>query len=359
MRQGGGSPSPLLPGLAAVLAIVVAAWVIATSPGSVSKTGVGLPAANGESVILQVEAGDSARAIGDRLAAAGMIDAAGSFELLASLTGSDRHLEAGEYEFEAGTSLLDVVTRIRGGLTAALVVTIPEGLRLEEVAARLERAGVVGAGEFLAAANALASAGAFPDPDLFADRPAAATIEGYLYPATFSFQRSVTATEVVLAMVEALGERLDPALREAARTQGLGLHEVLVLASIVEREAVLAAERPLIASVFLNRLRDGMPLQADPTVQYAITARPGSVEEFGFWKRGLSLQDLQYESTYNTYTRGGLPPGPIANPGIDSIVAVIRPATTRYRFFVARNDGSHAFAETFEEHQRNVAIFQR
>jgi UPF0755 protein len=163
---------------------------------------------------------------------------------------------------------------------------------------------------------------------------------------------------VVLTMVKALSERLTPDLRAEARAQGLSIHQVLILASIVEREVVAPEERPLIASVYRNRLAIDMPLQADPTVQYAIAARPGSIVEFGYWKRVLSFQDLQFDSIYNTYTRRGLPPGPIANAGIESIIAVIRPAETDYLYFVARNDGTHAFAETFEEHERNVRQYQ-
>jgi UPF0755 protein len=162
----------------------------------------------------------------------------------------------------------------------------------------------------------------------------------------------------VLTMLESLSTRLTPELRAEAEAQGLTIHQVLTLASIVEREAVLPEERELVASVYRNRMEDDMPLQADPTVQYAITARPGSVVEFGYWKRQLSLQDLQYDSTYNTYVKSGQPPGPIACPGIESIVAVIRPARTNFLFFVAKNDGSHAFSETFEEHQANVRRYQ-
>jgi peptidoglycan lytic transglycosylase G len=116
-------------------------------------------------------------------------------------------------------------------------------------------------------------------------------------------------------------------------------------------------ERPVIASVYRNRLKLDMALQADPTVQYAIAARPGNINEFGYWKRELSAQDLVFDSNYNTYAKRGLPPGPIANPGIDSIIAVIRPAQTDYLYFVARGDGSHAFSATYEEHQRNVEKF--
>jgi UPF0755 protein len=345
----------------AIALIAGAAWLIYTSPDSISSRGVTFDPAPPSSgpILIAVETGDSAADIGRRLEASAIIDSGASFQRLASIIGAESNLAAGEYEFLPGTSVMDAVSRIRDGLTAVRIVTIPEGRRIEEVAALLEERNVVKGDAFLAAANALATSGTGVDRDLLSSRPSSATLEGYLYPATYSFSFRVEAPEVVLKMVEALATRFPPQLREEARNQGLSVHQVLTLAAIVEREAVLPQERPLIASVYRNRLDDGMPLQADPTVQYAITARPGGVVEFGYWKRSLSLQDLQFDSTYNTYVKSGLPPGPIANPGIDSITAVIRPAKTEYLFFVARNDGSHAFAETFEEHQANVLRYQR
>jgi UPF0755 protein len=348
--------------LGAVMALLIggAAWVILTSPGSVSSQGVRLaPGASNEPVYVVVDPGDGAGEIGLRLQAAGIIDSASSFRRLARLLGSEGELVAGEYEFFAGTSALDAVIRIRDGLTSAKVVTIPEGVRLEQIGALLEERGIVDAGDFLVAANGIATAGSAIDSDLLSSRPRSATLEGYAYPATYSFRRNIDATEAVLTMLKALSDRLTPDLREEARVQGLSIHQVLTLASIVEREVVIGEERPLIASVYRNRIAAGMPLQADPTVQYAITARPGSIIEFGYWKRVLSLQDLQFPSAYNTYMEPGLPPGPIANPGLDSIRAVIRPEQTKYLYFVARNDGSHAFAETFDQHQINVARYQR
>ena len=160
-------------------------------------------------------------------------------------------------------------------------------------------------------------------------------------------------------MLAAFDAQATPELRQAIQASGLSLHEAVTLASIVEREAVLPEERPIIASVFLNRLRLGMPLEADPTVQYALASDPASVERFGFWKQGLTTEDLQVDSPYNTYVNGGLPPGPIANPGLASLEAVAHPAQTSYLYFVARNDGSHVFAETLEEHLRNVEKYQR
>jgi UPF0755 protein len=344
---------------ASIALIAVGGLIIYTSPGSVPSSGVSLPPGTGTGpIFIMVEQGDTAASIGQRLEAAEIIDSASSFQRLAKITGAESRLAAGEYEFLPGTSALDALTRIRDGLTAARIVSVREGLRVEEIAQLLDDRGVVKRDDFLAAANAIATNGSAIDADLLASRPAAATLEGYLYPATYSFSRNIDATQAVLTMLESLSTRLTPELRAEAEAQGLTIHQVLTLASIVEREAVLPEERGLVASVYRNRMEDDMPLQADPTVQYAITARPGSVVEFGYWKRQLSLQDLQYDSTYNTYVKSGLPPGPIACPGIESIAAVIRPARTNFLFFVAKNDGSHAFSETFEEHQMNVRRYQ-
>jgi UPF0755 protein len=335
------------------------AWVIYTSPDSVPRQGIALAnPSNDAPIYLVVESGDTAADIGTRLEAAEIIDSSRSFERLAKIIGAESRLVAGEYEFLEGTSVLDALTRVRDGLTAARIVTLREGLRIEEIAEVLEERGVVPANDFLAAANAISASGTAVDADLLASRPISSTLEGYLYPATYSFSRSLDANAIVLMLIEALSTRLTPELRAEAAAQGLSVHEVLILASIVEREAVLPEERALIASVYLNRITEGMPLQADPTVQYALTQRPGSVQEFGYWKRSLSLNDLQFASTYNTYVQAGLPPGPIANPGIASIIAVIRPAQTNFLFFVATGDGGHVFAETFEEHLANVSRYQ-
>ena len=344
---------------AAIAVIAAAVWVIQDSPSAIPRAGVEIDAAEpGGPILITVEAGDNAADIGRWLEASSIIANGASFQRLAKIIGAEGSLAAGEYEFLPGTSVLDAVARIRDGLTAARIVAVREGLRLEEVAELLQARGVANADEFLAAANSIATSGSGVDADLLSSRPAAATLEGYIYPATYSFSFSVDASEVVLEMIDALATRFTPELRQEALSRGLSVHQVLTLAAIVEREAVLPEERPLIASVYLNRLAIDMPLQADPTVQYAITARPGSVVEYGFWKRELSLQDLQFDSVYNTYVVAGLPPGPIASPGIASIEAVVRPAETEFYFFVARPDGSHAFAETFEAHQLNVELYQ-
>jgi UPF0755 protein len=345
----------------AIAAIPTGLWLIYTSPDTIPSRGVELEPGNGdEPIYVSVESGDTAVSIGKRLEDSHVIDSANTFQRLADLLGAESTLAAGEYEFMPGTSALDALTRIRDGLTAAKVVTIPEGLRIEEIAAILEQRGVVRADAFLAAASGIATSGSGLDAELLATRPAASSLEGYLYPATYSFStRNSEPSQIVQTMLETFSQRLTPQLRQDARRQNLTMHQVLTLAAIVQREAVLPAEMPVIASVFLNRIDEDMPLEADPTVQYAVSTRPGSVVEFGYWKRALSVQDLQIDSIYNTYRRAGLPPGPIANPGIEAITAVIRPAVTEYLFFVARPDGSHAFAETFAEHQINVQRYQQ
>lgn len=204
--------------------------------------------------------------------------------------------------------------------------------------------------EFLAAAS---------DPSLYefeflSELPPGATLEGYLYPARYSVGRDETAADLVTKMLQAFDENVPAGVRESASKVGLTFYEVLTLASIIEREAQVPEERPVMAQVFLSRLELGIPLEADPTVQYAVSQDAASVEEFGYWKAELTESDLANESPYNTYVNAGMPPGPIANPRLDSILAVLEPADTNYLYFVARPDGSHVFAETFEEHQQNV-----
>jgi UPF0755 protein len=238
------------------------------------------------------------------------------------------------------------VRRISLGITASLIVTIPEGLRAEEIGALLEDRGVVTQQEFLAALNEQYSATFLVA--LGDDK----RLEGFLFPATYGFARDATPHEVVQQLLNAFDDRYEESLRDVL--PGQSLRAVVTLASIIEREAQVPAERPIISSVFTNRLFSGLPLQADPTVQYALGSDPATVAQFGYWKGELSLADLATASPYNTYANPGLPPGPIANPGLDSLLAAAQPAQTNYLFFVAQPDGSHLFAETLAEHTRNV-----
>jgi UPF0755 protein len=353
--------SPLLPltiAAAALAAIGLAAWLITGTPGAVLQNEPSIPElatpSDSDVVSIEVAPGEGAGDIAKRLEEAGVIRSARLFRILVSLMGVEDEMVAGNYEFDRDMPTLQVIGRLQRGITMPLMVTVPEGLRSEEVAQLMERQGIVSADDFR---RALAS-GEY-DFGFLAERPPGAGLEGYLFPATYGFSRGVTAEEVVRRMLTAFDEQVTPELRQAAQAAGLTLHEAVTLASIVEREAVKPEERPLIASVFLNRLRLGMPLEADPTVQYALANDPGNVERFGFWKQGLTVEDLGVDSPYNTYVNGGLPPGPICNPGLASLEAVAHPAQTNYLYFVAREDGSHVFAETLEEHLRNVEEYQR
>lgn len=343
---------PLGAALVAALFAGIAIWQVLATPQAVLdlKGSAPLPpvAPSPKPVLVTVQEGDSAATIAERLEDQGVIASAFLFRVLVSLQGYEGRLKAGEYELDQGMAVTQVISRMVEGRTKPLVVTIPEGLRAEEIAAVLEEAGVVGAGDFL---QALADDYDF---DFIAAIPRGQGLEGYLFPDTYYFSRRVTPTEVVRAMLENFDRQFSPALRQEAARLGLSVHQVVTLASIVEREAVVPQERPLIASVFLNRLRRGMRLQADPTVQYAL----GCGADTNCWKQELTQEDLSVDSPYNTYVYYGLPPGPIASPGLDSLLAVVRPAATDYLYFVAKGDGSHVFAETLAEHLDNVQRYR-
>lgn len=305
----------------------------------------------GQPVTFVVKEGISGSQIARDLEEANVISDRHRFEALAKLTGGSSDLKAGCYVFAERTPAAEVIVRLREGITSLGSLAVPEGRRVEEVGAALERAGITTAEAWRAALDSAPR-------DLLPEIPPGTSLNGYLFPATYPVECRADAPRMVQAMLEAFSARVTPELVDEAKRKGLSLHQVVTLASIVEREAAVRAEQPVIASVFLNRIDEGMPLQADPTVQYAIaTANPPSADGT-WWKTGLTEADLQFESPYNTYLHRGLPPGPIANPGIDAILAVIRPATTEYLYFVAKGDGSHAFATTLAEHNANVQRYQ-
>ena len=310
-----------------------AAVTVRPSPGAVS---------------VEVVPGMSAAEIERALAEAGAIASERQFSILLEYTGAGPDLRAGRYEFEPGTPAAEVIRRLRAGLTNERLFTVPEGLRLEQIAELLADQEIGGREQWAAAL-------AGPRPEsIVAGRPEGASLLGYLLPASYSLGRDTTADELAAAMIEALAEALDDELLAELEAGEFSLHEVLTLASIVEKEAILPAEQAVIASVLLNRLELGIALQVDATVQFAVASRDGGAE--GWWP-ALSLEDKEYDSPYNTYVYPGVPPGPIANPGAGAIVAVVRPADTEFFYFVARCDGSqrHDFAVTLEEHNANVA----
>lgn len=332
-----------------------AVWQITESPSAfddIEPTARASPAP-GEPVRVSVQDGQSPLEIGEALQSAMVIDSAVRFRILVSLLGYDRMLQAGEYEFDPNTPALEVVYRMRRGIISPQFVTVVEGWRLEQIADAVDAQGQISREEFLQAADL-----SLYDFDFLAGLPEGAGLEGYLFPTTYYFGQTDSARDLVSQMLTTFDERLTPDLRAEADEAGLSLHTVLTIASIVEREARLPEERPTIAQVFLTRLRRGIPLEADPTVQYALAADPATVEQFGYWKQELTEADLALDSPYNTYRATGLPPGPIASPGLEAITAVIRPDTTSFLYFVAKPDGSHAFAETLEEHLENVEKYR-
>ena len=339
----------------ALATIGVVVWALMLVPGTIlndeSSAALGPTPGSGVATV-SIKDGDGARKIADELQEAGVIQSARLFRVLVAFMGIENELIAGDYEFDKGTVTLTAIERIHNGITAPVMVTIPEGLRVEEVANLLDEKGVVSKDDFMKAARADHS-----EPFL-ANGAGGGDLQGYLFPATYGFSRNVSGEEAVQQMLKAFNDRVVTEVEPELATSGLTLDQVIILASIVEREAVKPEERPLIASVFINRMKLGIPLQADPTVQYALANDPKNVALYGYWKKALSLADLQVDSPYNTYVNPGLPPGPIACPGLDSIRAVLRPARTNYLFFVAKDDGSHAFAETMEEHLQNVQRYQ-
>ncbi len=344
--------------LGVLLSLVVLgamSWAIFTTPGSVASDdapAVRIPPtpSPGDPILVSIESGESAKTIGKTLEDQGIIESSKHFEMLVGITGVQNSLEAGDYEFDRGIPVLEVVNRIAQGRTASRQVVIPEGLRAEEIGDILERAGVVSKDAFLAALVK----SQYSQP--FLAGVSSDSLDGFLFPAVYEFKRDTTPHEVVDTLL--LGFQTNVADQIQLEGQPYTLDEVVALAAIVEREASVVAEHPIIASVFENRLRQGIALQADPTVQYALAEDPANVAQYGYWKAELTLDDLQFDSLYNTYVYAGLTPGPIANPGLDTIQSVIRPAQTQFLYFVAKGDGTHAFAETLDEHLANIARYQ-
>jgi UPF0755 protein len=294
-----------------------------------------------------IQPGENGATIAVRLERLGIIRDAELFRLVLRYWGVDAQIEAGDYSLRRSMPMSEVVGQLQHGRLRAKTVTIREGLRAEEVAQLLASEGLVDQEEFIE----LVRDDAF-QYDFLRDRPADApkTLEGFLFPDTYQFAVNISTTELIDAMLRNFDQRVTIEMRQLALDGGLNLFQVLTLASIVEREAVVAEERPIIAGVYLNRLRRGMYLEADPTVQYA---KGYDAEAERWWPR-LSLDELrQVDSPFNTFIHPGLPPGPICSPGLASVEAVLNPAETSYLFFLAKGDGSHAFAETFEEHLEN------
>lgn len=297
----------------------------------------------GEAVEVEIPAGATTTDVAAILAEHGIIRDAAVFRYYVRYRELDGQIVSGRYELSAAMSADEILTKLVNGDVIVRRFTIPEGLTVAMMADLLEEAQVVERQAFL---DAVAAAAA-ENPYLPAGAELVQPMEGYLFPATYQYHSGITAEDVVAMLTERFEAVWTPDLLARAEEMGLSVHEVVTLASIVETEARVAAEQPDIASVYLNRLAVGMPLQADPTVYYAL-GLPRS--------ETLLYEHLEVDSPYNTYRYPGLPPGPIAAPGEGAIRAVLYPAAHGYYYFVAKNDGSgeHYFAETYEEHLENI-----
>ncbi len=291
--------------------------------------------------------GETASDIVNRLRDLGLVRNSTLLSMYLRYRGYDRSIEVGSYALDGGMTIVELAEALQNARPPMDQLTIPEGWRLEQIAAEVERLypNIVRDAFLTAASNP-------PLGYTISDSiPPNSTLEGFLFPDTYLVTPEMTAEELVNLMIENFEQRVADDIRQGFNAQGITLYEGVVLASIVEREAVIPAERELIASTFLNRIRVPMKLEADPTIQYAL----GLQTDGEWWKSPLTRDDLAIDSPYNTYLFPGLPPSPIANPGLDSLRAVAFPAATDFYYFQAdcSGSGAHNFAVTFEEHLMN------
>ena len=299
-----------------------------------------LPVRPTQATFVLLRPGWTTRHIARELQQQGVIRSSAAFLFIDYVKGV-KTVKAGEYKFEQPANAVDVWGRLTRGDVYARTVVVPEGYTMFDIASAVEQAGLGSAGDFLIAAR----------NDLFLVRdidPQAKSLDGYLFPDTYEFTRIDSAHDIVAAMVHRF--------RQQAHSIGLlgrsDTHKIVTMASIVEKETGDPNERPIVASVYYNRLARNMPLAADPSVIYAALLA-------GRYRGTIYASDLQFDSPYNTYKYAGLPPGPIANPGTASLQAALHPAHTDYLYFVSDNNGHHRFARDLEEHARNVALYRR
>jgi UPF0755 protein len=296
------------------------------------------PAPFAEPRMVTIEKGQSFRQIAHELESAGIVRNAFAFLLYAQFTGESRKVKPGDYAFRGGEAMSDVMRHLVRGDFVVVTVAIPEGLTVHEIAERLGAAGLVCAADFEQAARGGRLVRALGLMPLGA--------EGYLFPATYKFSPRATVDDILAAMLARFYQVLTPQVEEQMFKEGLDARRLVTMASIVEKEAKMPGERPLIAGVFYNRLRAGMPLQSDPTAEYSLAGESAAAA-------------VRTPSAYNTYLIAGLPPGPIANPGLKSIEAALYPAHTEFLYFVARDDGTHVFSKTLKDQDRAIEAIHK
>ncbi len=330
----------------ALLALILLCSLAALGAGAWVYSGVQQPykGYGGAEQFVEIPPGSGPATMGKRLADAGVVRSAAAFRIAVWMSGAGRRLQAGEYRFDAPLSAMQVVDKIRRGDVFIKPITFPEGLTLRQMSELYESRGFGTAVDFVHAAR---------DTSPIADLdPKAQNLEGYLFPETYSLRRDTTPKQLVTQMVAAFRKALTAEMQQKAEARGWTVRELVTLASLVEKETAKPEERPLVAAVYVNRLKIDMALYCDPTVIYAL-------ERVGRYTGNLTREDLKVDSPYNTYRYPGLPPGPIASPGRASLEAAASPADVPYLYFVSRNDGSHVFATTIDEHNRNVYEYQK
>lgn len=316
---------------AGLLSLALEMWYFSKTPTGIDST----------DKIVVIATGDSLDSVADRLQQKSVITSRTKFRLLAKVKGLDIRIKAGEYHLSAVMAPLEILDRVVTGKIVLHRLTIPEGYNLKQIARAAEKAGFGPASQFMEAAV---------DPKLLKQLDVEAnSLEGYLFPDTYRFAAHATATAIISAMVEQFHAVFTPAMKTRTGELGLTVHQVVTLASIIEKESSHGAELPLISSVFHNRLKKGMLLESDPTVIYGIKDYDGNI----------TRKHLATVTPYNTYRIKGLPPGPIASPGLAAIRAALNPAESKYLFFVSKNDRTHYFSTNYNAHKQAVQKYQR
>ena len=302
-----------------------------------------LPSYNSqEKVVIVIPKGKDSFQIAQALSQKKLIKSKILFLLLSKILGLEKSFKAGSYEFSS-SSMLGILDKLKKGKVKTYRVTIPEGLTKWDIADILDRRGIVRKDAFLTTVN--------NPPSIFKEESflPESDLEGYLYPDTYYFTRGGDAREIVKKFVFRFKEMIFLPYQELKGKNDFSLEDVVIMASIIEKEAQLSSEKPIIAGVFYNRLKKGMRLQADPTIKYVL----------GSFRIKLTHSELQTPSFYNTYLYHGLPPGPICNPGKDSIYTALHPADVDYLYFVAKGDGSHKFSKIYREHLKAVYKYRK
>ena len=314
----------------AILFVMVVAFVIIPLAGSSPYTGE-----RGVPVYFTVRPGMSVSEIGKELYERGIIDSEMKFWWTAKLNGFENKVKSGTFAMQTGMTPRDALEILVYGNTVTIRFTIPEGFSVRDIAQRLDDEGLVKADAFISLAKTYR-----PYPYVEEHENVRYAVEGFLFPDTYEINGQFDAARIMQMMAENFDRRLTKEMRDRAREMDLSIYELVTLASLVEKEAYHEEDRPIIAQIFLKRLRLGMPLQADPTVQYLLDAP----------KEDLLYRDTEIESPYNTYQNVGLPPGPIASPGTASLMAVLHPADTNYLYFVADRNGNNYYATNYADH---------